>query len=144
MEFILVIAVIAVLCIIFRISTEFIIIGILAVIGLIIVSMTLMFIYSLVCLLFSKKHDGYFSRIDKQDKNKFKTAYYIVDGKEYPCIFPAESMFTDTLYKKDHKYNVWLNTHKKKVFDRFAFATCITGFLTSLVIVISVIYMIVF
>lgn len=141
MEFILVIVIIAVLCIILRISTEFIIIGILAFIGLVIVTIMLMFIYFFICLLFSKKHEAYFSRIDRQNKNKFRTAYYIVDGTEYPCVFPAENIFTNTLYKKEHKYHVLLNLHMKRVFDRFAIATCIIGFLTSLVAIIFIIYM---
>ena len=105
MEFILVIVIISVLCIILRISTEFIIIGILAFIGIVIVTIMLMFIYFFICLLFSKKHEAYFSRIDRQNKNKFRTAYYIVDGTEYPCVFPAENIFTNTLYKKEHKYH---------------------------------------
>ncbi|MDE5834252.1 MAG: hypothetical protein K2H26_01880 [Ruminococcus sp.] len=139
MEFILVVAVIAVLCIIFQVSTEMIITGILAVIGLILFAMVLLFLYFFIRLLFSKKHEAYFSRIDRPKNNKFRTAYYIVDGVEYPCVFPAEGIFLDTLYRKDRKYQVRLNTRIKCVYDRFAFATCVIGFSVSVFIVISAI-----
>lgn len=139
MEFILVVAVIAVLCIIFRISTDIIIMGVSIFIGLILVSMVLLFVYFFIRLLFSKKHEAYFSRIDRPEKSKFRTAYYIVDGVEYPCVFPAEGIFLNTLYKKDKKYHVRLNSRMKRVFDRFATATCTIGFLLSIFIVTAAI-----
>lgn len=137
MEFILVIAIVAVLCIIFQISTDLIIMGIMAVTGLTILAMTLIFVYFFVRLLFSEKHEAYFSRIDRPEKNKFRTAYYVVDGVEYPCVFPAEGIFLNTLYKKDRKYHVRLNLRMKRVYDRFAFATCVIGFSVSIFILIS-------
>lgn len=135
MEFILVIAVIAVLCVIFQVSTDLIIMGVTAVIGFIIVAMTLLFIYFFIRLLFSKKVEAEFSRIDQPEKNKFRTAFYIVDGVEYPCVFPAEGIFLNILYRKDRKYHVRLNTRMKRVYDRFAFATCTIGFSVSILIV---------
>ncbi len=137
MEFILVIAVTAVLCIIFQVSTDLIIMGILAVVGLVLLTMILLFIYFFVRLLFSRKHEAYFSRIDRPEKNKFRTAYYIVDGVEYPCVFPAEGVFLNALYRKDRKYHVRLNSRMKRVYDRFAFATCIIGFSVSIFIMVS-------
>lgn len=131
MEFILVIAVIAVLCVIFQVSTDIIIMCIAILTGFVIAVMTLLFIYFFARLLFSKKVKADFSRIDKTEKTKFRTAYYIIDGVEYPCVFPAESIMTNTLYKKDKKYNVWINRRMKCVYDRFAFTTCIMGFLVS-------------
>jgi len=137
MEFILVIAVTAVLCIIFQVSTDLIIMGIIAVVGLVLLAMILLFIYFFVRLLFSRKHEAYFSRIDRPEKNKFRTAYYIVDGVEYPCVFPAEGVFLNALYRKDRKYHVRLNSRMKRVYDRFAFATCIIGFSVSVFIMVS-------
>ncbi len=137
MEFILVIAVTAVLCIIFQVSTDLIIMGILAVVGLVLLAVILLFIYFFVRLLFSRKHEAYFSRIDRPEKNKFRTAYYIVDGVEYPCVFPAEGVFLNALYRKDRKYHVRLNSRMKRVYDRFAFATCIIGFSVSIFIMVS-------
>ncbi|MBD5159083.1 MAG: hypothetical protein HDT23_02410 [Ruminococcus sp.] len=143
MEFILVIAVTAVLCIIFQVSTDIIIMGIAVLTGLVIVSMTLLFIYFFTRLLFSEKLKADFSRIDKSEKTKFRTAYYIVDSVEYPCVFPAESIMTNNLYKKDKKYTVWLNRRMKCVYDRFAFTTCVMGFLvsTELVTVAVILYL---
>lgn len=135
MEFILVVAVIAVLCVIFRISTDIIIIGVSLFTGLILVTMILLFVYFFVRLLFSKKYEAYFSRIDRPEKTKFRTAYYMVDDVEYPCVFPSETIFPDILYKKDKKYHVYLNSRMKRVYDRFAFATCVMGFSVSILIV---------
>lgn len=137
MEFILVIAVIAVLCIIFQISTDMIIMGVMVITGLMLVAMILLFVYFFIRLLFSRKCEAYFSRIDRPEKNKFQTAYYIIDGVEYPCVFPAEGIFMNTLYRKDKKYHVRLNLRMKQVYDRFAFATCVIGFSASVFIVIS-------
>ncbi|MDE6036400.1 MAG: hypothetical protein K2G36_10910 [Ruminococcus sp.] len=131
MEFILVIIVIAVLCIIFRISTDIIIMGISILTALLILAMTLLFIYFFFRLLFSRKIKACFLRIDKPENFKFRTAFYLVDGTEYPCIFPAESILINTFYKKDKSYTVWLDRRKKYVFDPFAFTTCIIGFLVS-------------
>ncbi|MCM1315927.1 MAG: hypothetical protein NC205_06220 [Prevotella sp.] len=139
MEFILVIAIIAVLCVIFQVSTDIIIMGIAILAGFVITAMTILFIYFFVRLLFSKKVTADFSRIDKQEKTKFRTAYYIIDGMEYPCVFPAESIMTNTLYKKDKKYNVWINHRMKCVYDRFAFTTCVMGFLVSISVVTAVV-----
>lgn len=137
MEFILVIAVIAVLCIIFQISTDMIIMGVMVITGLILIAMILLFVYFFIRLLFSRKCEAYFSKIDRPEKNKFRTAYYIIDGVEYPCVFPAEGIFMNTLYRKDKKYHVRLNLRMKQVYDRFAFATCVIGFSASVFIVIS-------
>lgn len=126
MEFILVIAVVAVLCVIFQVSTDIIIMGVALLAGLVITAMTILFIYFFARLLFAKKTKADFSRIDKPEKNKFRTAFYIIDGTEYPCVFPAESI--TALYRKDKKYNVWLDRRMKCVYDRFAFTTCVVGF----------------
>lgn len=133
MEFILVIAVVAVLCVIFQVSTDIIIMGIAILAGLVIIAMTILFIYFFTMLLFSKKTKADFSRIDKPDKNKFRTAFYMIDGTEYPCVFPAESI--TSLYKKDKQHNVWLNRRMKCVYDCYALTTCIMGFVFCIVIV---------
>ncbi|MCM1507829.1 MAG: hypothetical protein NC177_11950 [Ruminococcus flavefaciens] len=140
MEFILVIAVIAVLCIIFQVSMDLIIAGIAILAVLIIMAMTILFIYFFIRLLFSKKVEAYFSEIIQPKENKFRTACYIVDGVKYLCVFPAESVLLNGLYKKDKKYHVWLNRRMNRVYDRFAFATCVTGFSVSVLIMTAVIF----
>ena len=143
MEFILVITVIAVLCIIFQVSTDIIIMGIAVLTGFLILSMTILFIYFFIRLLFSRKVIADFLRIDKPENFKFRTAFYIVGGVEYPCIFPAESILINTLYKKDKSYTVWLDRRRKYVFDPFAFTTCTIGFLvsTSLIVTTIILYL---
>lgn len=138
MEFILIMIIISVLCIIFQISTELIVLGIIIVAVIIILIMTLMFFYFFICLLCSEKHEAYFSGIDQTEKNKLKKAYYIIDNTEYPCIFPAENIFVSKLYKNECKYYVRLNKRINCVYDSFAIATCIIGFFTSSIIMISV------
>lgn len=135
MEFVLVIAVVAVLCVIFQVSTDIIVMCVAVLTGLVIAVMTILFIYFFIRLLFSKKAKADFSRIDRPEKTKFRKAFYIVDGTEYPCIFPAESVLINTLYKKDKKYNVWLDRRMKCVYDRFALTTCVMGFFVCIGIV---------
>lgn len=132
MEFILAVVVIAVLCIIFQVSTDIIIMCSLILVCIVFAVTALLFIYFFICLMFSEKCTAEFSRTGKSDKNKFSKAYYIIDGEEYPCIFPEEKIFGIELYRKDRKYNVWLNRRFRFVYDRFAFATCIIGFSASI------------
>ena len=139
MEFILVIAVIGVLCIVFQVSTDIIIMSTFILIFIAFAITALLFVYFFICLLFSEKREAEFSRTVKSDKDKFSKAYYIIDGVEYPCIFPAEKFFGIEFYKKDKKYNVHLNKRFKFLYDRFAYATCIIGFLTSIFLVVIMI-----
>ncbi len=136
MEFILVVAVISVLCIIFQVSTDIIIMCSLVLIFITFAVTALLFVYFFICLLFSEKREAEFSRTGKSGKNKFSKAYYIVDGMEYPCIFPEEKFFGVEFYRKDKKYHVRLNRRFKFVYDRFAYATCIIGFLTSIFLIV--------
>lgn len=134
MEFILVVAVIAVLCIIFRVSMDIIIMCLVVLSCIVFTATALMFAFLFICLLFSEKCTAEFSKSDKSDKDKFSRAYYIIDGKEYPCIFPKEKFFSITFYDKTKKYNVRFNRKFKFLYDRFASATCIIGFSMSIII----------
>lgn len=109
MEFIAAILVIVVLCIILGVST-----------GLMIVFVAAFFTVSLVRLLLSEKAEAKFSRIDKRPNGKFKVAYYMVDGQEYPNIFPEEGVFRSKLYKTGRIYTVRIDRSRRFVFDRFA------------------------
>lgn len=129
MEFIAVLAVIAVLCIVFRVSADIIIIGALVLTGLIILAMTLFFIVSFVLLLTSKKCAAVFDKIDKRRNGRFKSAFYRIGSENYPCLFPAEPKF---VYKSCKNCKVRLNRRRGFVFDKFAAATCIFGLLFSI------------
>lgn len=131
MEIVLIIIIIAAVCICFGVPTELIIFGVICIIGLALAAMFFLFAYSFVCLLFSRKCDARFVRIEK--KGKFSSAVYIVDGAEYFCIFPCEAIFRKRIYNPEKPYTVRLNKRIKRVFDRNALITCITGFLFSAV-----------
>lgn len=64
------------------------------------------FTVSLVRLLLSEKAEAKFSRIDKRPNGKFRVAYYMVNGQEYPNIFPEEGVFRSKLYKTGRIYTV--------------------------------------
>lgn len=129
MEFILGIVIIVVLCIILGVRADFMIIGALGILGLIVLATALFFIIFVGILLFSKKKEATFRDIEKKGGRKFKTAVYIVEGREYQCFFPAEPEF---VYKKDKTCRVMLNRRLGRVFDGFAITTCICGFIFSM------------
>lgn len=91
--------------------------------------LTLSFLYCSICLLFSKRKEAKFIRMDRTKRSRYQVAYYLVEGTEYPCIFPKEAVWEDKLYNKDKIYHVMLNKKIHKVYDRFAVTTCIVGLL---------------
>ena len=141
MELFLVIAVIGVICIIFGIGTDFLLYAAVGLVGLIIISMFLIFLWFMAALVFSKKKNAVFSKIDKPSDGKFKSAFYVIGEKEYPCFFPSEFRI---MYKKDKQYRVLLNEKRGKVFDTFSMITCIAGFVFSLTVVGAVIWFLAF
>lgn len=132
MEIVAVVAVIAVICAIVGVSTGFIVTVAAAVIGLLVAAIALFFVYFFFVLVRSKPTRGTFIRIGKSEKFGFSTAFYSIDGKEYPNVFPAESFLLSKLYKKDKSYRLFLSGKKCAVFDRFALTTCIMGFICSI------------
>ncbi len=131
MEFILGIITIVVICKILGIGNSALIIVGLGIIELIIIAMALFFVYFNLHLLCARTKKAAFSRIDVPEKSRFKVAFYIVDGVEYPCIFPKESAFNSRLYKDGRLYTVRFSPHLKKVYDKWAIATCIVGLIFS-------------
>ena len=133
MEFIAAILVIVVLCIILGVSTGVMIAAALALVGLIIVFVAAFFTVSLIRLLLSEKAEAKFSRIDKRPNGKFRVAYYMVNGQEYPNIFPEEGVFRSKLYKTGRIYTVRIDRSRRFVFDRFACATTAAGFVSGII-----------
>lgn len=129
MEALAVIAVFAVIALIIGFSKSTIIFAALALIGLTFVFITLFFIYFMIRLLLSRPKKGEFSRISKSPFNRFNSAYYTIDGKEYPNVFPSEGIKENRLYKEGKMYRLMLDRRGKYVFDRFSMTTCIVGFL---------------
>jgi len=139
-EFIVVIAVIVVLALILGVKPIILLAAAACIVGLFLVFMVIFFIISFFLMLSSKPAEAEFTRLDKRSpKGKFKQAFYMIDGKEYPNIFPEEGIMEKMLYKTDKKYTVRLN-RKGYVFDRFAISTCIIGFITSILIVSAAVF----
>lgn len=128
MEFVLVIAVIVVLCILLGVSTKLLLIGAAALVGLMFAFTVLLLGVFFVRLLFSRKKRAVFSRIDRSPKSRFKVAYYVIDGTEYPNVFPEEGIFRSFFYRDNRECTVFLARNGKFVYDKFACATCIIGF----------------
>lgn len=132
MEFILVLIVIIVLCKIIGISNAALIAGALCLVELAIIAMLLLFLYFCLNLLFTKSMKAEFVRTGKPEKGKFQVAYYLVDGKEYPCVFPRESGIA---YKINKKCTVRYSKRLNKVYDIWATLTCIIGLAFSIMAV---------
>lgn len=133
MEFILVIAVIIVLCLIMNVSPGFIALVIMGLIELVLISMLLLFLYQCIRMAFSKRVEAQFTRIDMApgEHSRFKVAYYTANGEEYPCVFPSEMILNDKMYRTDRTYRVLLNRRMGKVYDIWTILTCILGLITS-------------
>lgn len=125
MEFILVVAVIFVLCKSLGISNQVLIAGVAVLVELTIIAMLLLFFYFCINLIFTRRKKAVFIRTGKPEGSKFQVAYYLIDGIEYPCIFPCESGIS---YKANHTYNVLYSKRMNKVYDIWSMLTCIIGF----------------
>lgn len=127
MELLILLIIAIVLCLILDVSLNMIVLGLIALIGIISGLFALAFLGCNICLLGTKKKEAVFSRIGPVEGSKFQVAYYLVEGKEYPCAFPKEFILEKRLYQTDNTYHVLLHKKWGKVFDRFAVITCILG-----------------
>lgn len=139
MEFILVIVIIVVLCIILGVKTIYLLAAGAALLGLVYIASLALLSFFFVRLLFAKKHKAVFSRIDKSPRGSFKVAYYNIDGTEYPNVFPEEGLLRSKLYRSDRNSTVFLTKNKKNVYDKFACATCTIGILLTIATAVAVI-----
>ena len=136
-EILLVIAIAVVLCLIFGISPALIIfwgkVVILFGIEIVLLFMFAVFAYCAFRLITSKAKDAEFTEIKKDEHRLFPTAHYLVDGTEYPCLFPSELGKQDFMYRKWSGGKVMLNRKKGYVFDRFSTLATIIGFFYCLI-----------
>ncbi|MCQ2490311.1 MAG: hypothetical protein MJ079_01805 [Ruminococcus sp.] len=131
MELVIALIVIIVLCKILGVSNEMLVLGGLILIELTVVLMMLMFSYFCVRMLFAKRREARFTRVDKAPKGNYKVAYYEVDGCEYPCIFPSELILNNKMYRKDCTCHVLMSRSGRRVFDKWTVLTCLIGFVFS-------------
>lgn len=127
MELIIALIVIAVLCVVLGVKPIYLLMGATVLLALAFVFSVLLLTFFFVRMLFAKRHTAVFSRIDKSPYYKFRVAYYMIEDREYPNIFPEEGFFRSKLYKSDKPCIVLLARNKKFVFDKFACATCTIG-----------------
>lgn len=131
MEFLMVLIIVIVLCLILNISLNYIVTGILILAGVGAVFFAVSFLYCFVMLLCSKKKVARFVRIGPAKGERFQVAFYLVEGVECPCMFPREAVLTDKLYRTDRSCRVMWHPGKGKVFDRYACVTCVLGLAVS-------------
>lgn len=62
----------------------------------------LFFIVTDIILLCYRRAEGTFSHIN--DTTRFERAVYLVDGEEYTCVFPAESVARRQIYEKPQQW----------------------------------------
>lgn len=131
MELIIVIAIIVVCCLILDVNLNYILFGVIILMCVLFALMAIGFTYCIVRLTISKARKASFVRFGKAGNSKFQVAYYEIDGVEYPCMFPKEFIMEKKLYPIDKIYKVLLDVKAKKVYDRYAIATCIIGLIIS-------------
>ena len=131
MEFIILIGIILVLCFILGVNFNYLLFGI-AILGCVVFGLMMFgFAYCAIRLMFAKRKEASFVRFGGVNDSRMQVAYYLVEGEEYPCLFPKEFIMDNKLYSPDKIYNVMMDTKSKKVYDRYAIATCILGLLFS-------------
>ncbi len=138
MELIIILIIVVVLCFVLNVSMQLIVLGLIALMGIVSGLFALAFLGCMICLLGTKRKEAVFVRIDQGKGSKFKVAYYMVEGQEYPCIFPKEAVLENKLYRTDKIYHVLLHKKLGKVFDRFAVVTCTLGLTAGTVLSVGI------
>lgn len=128
MQYVFILIIIAIFISVLTGHLEYIFFGVTGFLFILSGLLAITFLICSVLLLTSKWKKARFLRVDlPSEKAKYKVAYYLVEGKEIPCMFPEEGILRKKLYRADKTYHVLLNKKLGKVFDRFAVATCILG-----------------
>ena len=129
MEIIIVIAIILVLCLILGVKLNYILFGMSLLATVFFGLMAIAFSYCLIRVLFSKRKEARFVRFDEPSENKLQVAYYLVEEKEYPCMFPKEFVMENKLYPIDKTRSVMMDRKANRVYDQYAISTCVLGLL---------------
>lgn len=138
MEILILLIIVLVYCLVLDVNLSYIFMGGIVLVGIISVLFTLAFLFCNICLLFSKRKEARFLRMDYVKGGKHQAAYYLVEGKEYPCMFPKEGILEELLYNKEKQYHVLWNKKLGKVFDRFAVTTCVLGLFFGLCLCVGI------
>ncbi len=109
----------------------------LALVGLFILFMVIVFVYAVVVLATGKKTKGKYIRTDKGDKSKIPYAVYLVGEKEYRNLFPLEVIFQNKIYRKEKEVGLILNEKRKCCFDSNAVICCVLGVIVSVFLLVE-------
>lgn len=139
-ELIVAVVIIVVICLCLGFDVGVIALGFSVLLTLFVVVMLALFFYSIVRIAVSEKTSALFVRVDKNSRGKFSSAYYIIDGAEYPCAFPAEIAFRDMIYKSERPRRVLFDRKKSLVYDASAITTCVVGLLFSIAFCVAAVY----
>ncbi len=124
-------AVIVVLLLCLGVDWGMIAMGIIGLIGLGMVLLAIFFLVCAVMLPSAERVTAVFSELRRGDR-RFYVAYYVIDDKEYPNIFPGELVMRDRFYRKDKPVRVRLLRKMGVVLDRNAMGTILVGLAVSL------------
>ena len=128
MEVVVILTAVIALCLCLGVSLEYIMLGIMALLVMVLLCIVGFFIYCLFDLMGAKKKYAQFSKIALYSQHSYKTAFYTIGDSEYPNALPCEIIFKRRLYKPDKTVCVWL-TRKNIVYDKNAVITVLFGIL---------------
>ncbi len=134
MELVIIIIIVLAICFILNVSPYYMMLGGGILLFVLTTLFAIGFVFATIVLLSSKRKEARFLRIGSVKESKFQVAFYLVEGEEYPCLFPKEGILEDKLYQKEKVYHVMWNRKLGKVFDRFAMTTCVLGLVFSVVL----------
>ncbi len=134
MELIIIIIIVLAICFILNVSPYYMMLGGGILLFVLTTLFAIGFVFAMVALLFSKRKEARFLRTGPVKDSKFQVAFYLVEGEEYPCMFPKEGILEEKLYQKEKVCYVMWNQKLGKVFDRFAMTTCVLGLILSVLL----------
>lgn len=141
MELLIILITLLVLALILGINLSVLMLGIMF---LLILTLLFIVIFFTVCALWlagSEKQNGTLVKLDKNPKFKYKSAFYNINGEEFPNVFPCEIILKKNIYKYDKSCVLRLNKKKKVVFDGNAYACVITGLVLGIASLSFITYM---
>ncbi len=143
LEVVITVVIVIALLIFMGVSAETVFVICAAVIlGLVAVAMVLFALFFLITdisLLFRKRVQGKFLRVD--DSERFDHAIYHVDNQEYACIFPAESFGRKNIYHENKEYLLLIsrNPKRRSAYDKHSLIIIAIGNVCSIIFVVLLI-----
>ena len=106
----------------------------------------LFFLITSVSLLFYRRVKGVFLRFD--DSARWERAVYLVEGKEYICRFPAESVLRRSIYKENETVSsctlLISRSGKNKAYDRHSLIIITIGTVVSVLLIAAASVLLIF